>query len=153
MQLQSPGLSARLGEDAFTHFPGSAELSIKETADKPVEQLCKLMPRLSDLKIRNASKQLDLSPLGSCSHLTMLRYEGDDKTTSGRNAELLLCNLSLLPETLRELELEAIKLDQESLCYIQFSKLTKLTFLAIDTEDLVLWKLLQSLPALKVAPT
>ena len=46
-------LVSKAWRDAFTNFPGSAELSIGKAAVKPLERLCKLMPHVSDLKIEN----------------------------------------------------------------------------------------------------
>ena len=138
---------------AFTDFSGSAQLSIEEVADKPLERLCKMMPRLSDLSIRNASQQLDVSPLASCSHLTKLQYNGMHEDVRTHEYPTLNRDLSLLPKSLRELEFEGIDLDQGSFSHVNFTELTKLicAHACTNKQQNELWDLLQCLPALKVA--
>ena len=134
-------LVCKAWRDAFTHFPGSAGLFIADAADKPLERLCKLMPRVSDLKIWNMSPQLDLSPLGSCCQPTKLEYDGTDENVANYSPSSFDCDLSLLPNSLRELKFEGFDLDQRSLGCVKFLAVTKLTCLTTSMGGLWLWKL------------
>lgn len=135
----------------FTDFLGRAQLLILEGQHDYLVGVCKLMPRLSELSIQNFSQQLDLSLLGSCAHLTAFHYDGLYEDTGSHPPGSFDRDLSLLPESLRELQLEAIKLDQGSLSRVKLSGLTKLT--CLDTKTERLWELLQCLPALQVSLT
>ena len=136
--------------EAFSDLPGEMELKVKEEADKPLKNLCKMMPSLSALAIRSTYQQLDFSPLGACLQLTKLMCGEEGEYYNSFEDRPTLSDLSMLPSSLKEIVISCMRLTPEALNDVKFVGLTKLTCFNTSKQWQEVWNLLGCLPALEV---
>lgn len=128
---------------AFSGFPGAIVWQLLDSDD--LTCLCNLLPAMASLEIHDVDHDTDFQPVSTCTNLTHLTLYG--------NPDATVVDLSLLPQSLKELTVDSILPYSQPLQNVSSLKLTKLEILGLPDEHDgagLPWQLLPYLQDLKV---
>ena len=145
-------LVCKAWRDACPEFSGRA--SICTTEDSDLKQLCKRLPRLTELAITNHATDFSLSPLSALTRLSSLsldqcRHEEEDETEVEDLPDPVL-DLAHLPSSLKALELLDASVDPSCHRNLKCTGLTSLNYIWTNSMTPEAIDLLRHLPDLQV---
>ena len=137
---------------AIRAYPGTLR-NIEVERPSQIADLQKIMPEVACLEVGSKEEEMDLGLLSELTRLTSLklgrlqRFWGVYAT---RQLAPYSADLSVLPTSLRRLQLQDACVVPEGINSLTCSELTSLSFAFGKNRKSDLWKLLRNLPKLKV---
>ena len=146
-------LVCKAWRDACSEFSGRGRISTTEDSD--LEQLCKLLPRLSELALTNHATDFSLSPLSALTRLSVLKldhytYEEDREDYGEDEMPSPVLDLAPLPASLQTLHLFDVSVDPSCHQHLKCTGLTSLLYIWTNPKTPEAIDLLRYLPELQV---
>ena len=144
-------LVCKAWKDACTRYTGMAIIYTRNNTN--LDQLCKLLPRLSGVTLDYFDTVIDLRPLSALTDLTCLCLheaadtdEFEDEEPGGPPLDL-----TPLPASVKALELDSCRVDASCYQHLKFGGLTSLLYFWTSDDCTEAVNFLQHLPVLKVS--